>query len=204
MPVTILSDAQIRTLLENLSLEELQGFQNELKHALHEYSTETQASIHQPERTSVYSNATGATTLFMPSSSSSGNGVKVITLSTADRINAVDKDDAPPIIHPTGAITLFSPLGELVGLLHASSLTAFRTALASLCLVGKRAKVQTLTVFGCGEQAFWHVRLALMLRGSTIRQVNLVNRSFSPSCSAILKRFYGVPAATKAREGWSD
>jgi len=107
-------------------------------------------------------------------------------------------------VRPTGAVTLFSPVGEPVGILHASTLTAFRTALASLCLVSKRAQIRTLTVFGCGEQAYWHVRLALMLRGSTIRQVNLVNRSFSPSCAAILKRFYGVQAVIKAREGWTD
>jgi ornithine cyclodeaminase/alanine dehydrogenase-like protein (mu-crystallin family) len=61
-----------------------------------------------------------------------------------------------------------------------------------------------LTVFGCGEQAYWHVRLALMLRGSTIRQVNFVNRKFSPSCATILKRFYNVKSASKTREGWND
>jgi hypothetical protein len=76
MPLTVLSDAQIRALLENLTPDELVGFQRELKAALHEYSTETQSSVHQPERTSVFSGATGATTLFMPSASSAGNGVK--------------------------------------------------------------------------------------------------------------------------------
>jgi ornithine cyclodeaminase/alanine dehydrogenase-like protein (mu-crystallin family) len=108
------------------------------------------------------------------------------------------------VIHPTGAITLFAPTGEAAGILHAGTITAFRTALASLCLVGKRSHVSTLTVFGSGGQAYWHIRLALMLRGATIRQVNLVNRKLSRHCSALLDRLHAVPAATKAREGWTD
>ena len=136
---------------------------------------------------------------------SGSNFEVVITLSSANANERdADVEERLPVVRPTGAVTLFSPLGEPVGILHASTLTAFRTALASLCLVSKRAQVRTLTVFGCGEQAYWHVRLALMLRGSTIRQVNLVNRRFSPSCSSILKRFYGIQAATKTREGWTD
>lgn len=200
MTLTVLTDPQILGLLENLTAEELQDFQKNLKAALHEYSTATQSSVHLPERTSVTNAATGTNTLFMPSANSAGSGVKVITLSAAD----ANKNEELPVVRPTGAVTLFSSLGEPVGILHASTLTAFRTALASLCLVGKRTHVKTLTVFGCGEQAYWHVRLSLMLRGSTIRQVNFINRRFSPSCAAILKRFYGVQAATKAREGWTD
>jgi ornithine cyclodeaminase/alanine dehydrogenase-like protein (mu-crystallin family) len=108
------------------------------------------------------------------------------------------------VIRPTGAITLFHPNGSPAGILHASTLTAFRTALASACLVQKRNVVRSITVFGSGEQAYWHVRLALLLRGSTIRQVNIINRRFSPSCKAILQRFYGVAPEMKAREGWSE
>ncbi|KAK0617104.1 ornithine cyclodeaminase/mu-crystallin family protein [Immersiella caudata] len=201
MTLSVLTDAQIQGLLEGMTVQELLEFQANLKAALHEYSTSTQSTIHMPERTSMFNVATGTNTLFMPSSSSAGSGVKaVVTLSAAD----ADRNAELPVVRPTGAVTLFSPLGEPVGILHASTLTAFRTALASLCLVGKRAQVKTLTVFGCGEQAYWHVRLALMLRGSTIRQVNFVNRRFGPSCSAILKRFYSVGASVKAREGWTE
>lgn len=131
------------------------------------------------------------------------NTTTVVTLSTAQNQDETAKD-APPIIKPTGAITLFSPQGAPVGLLHASTLTAFRTALASVCLVSKRASIRTLTVFGCGEQAYWHVRLALLLRGSTIRTVNIMNRRFSPAAKALLKRFYSVPSSTKSREGWAE
>lgn len=64
--------------------------------------------------------------------------------------------------------------------------------------------MRTVTVFGCGEQAYWHVRLALLLRGSTIRQVNIINHRFGDSCRAILARLYGAPTAAKRREGWEE
>lgn len=79
MTLTVLTDDQIRSLLENLTLPELAGFQDALASALHEYSTTRQdetTSVHQPERISVHSAATGATTLFMPSCNSTGNGIK--------------------------------------------------------------------------------------------------------------------------------
>ncbi|KAM7223946.1 hypothetical protein V8F06_000419 [Rhypophila decipiens] len=208
MTLTVLTDDQIRILLENLTQEDLLSFQDVLKTALHEYSTGTQKdsgwkSIHQPERTSIHNDARGTNTLFMPSAGPDGLGIKVVTLSSAQHQDEA-KHEAPPIVKPTGAITLFSPQGTVVGLLHASTLTAFRTALASVCLVSKRARVHTLTVFGCGEQAYWHIRLALLLRGSTIRTVNIINRRFSDAAKALLKRLYGVPASVKAREGWTD
>lgn len=127
----------------------------------------------------------------------------MVTLSSAQHQDD-SKQDAPPIVKPTGAITLFDPQGKAVGLLHASTLTAFRTALASVCLVTKRSQVHTLTVFGSGEQAYWHVRLALLLRGETIRTVNIINRRFSDAAKALLRRFYAIPSSTKAREGWTD
>lgn len=125
----------------------------------------------------------------------------VITLSSAAHQQSTASQ---PVIRPTGAITLFGPDGCPLGILHASSLTAFRTALASVCLLARRNSVRTLTVFGCGEQAFWHIRLALLLRGSTIRHINVINRRFGESCKAILKRFYDIPGATKRREGWEE
>lgn len=64
--------------------------------------------------------------------------------------------------------------------------------------------MHTITAFGSGEQTYWHVRLALMLRGATIRHVNIINRGFSDSARDILKRFYAVPTETKEREGWAD
>ncbi|KAK1774480.1 hypothetical protein QBC45DRAFT_385353 [Copromyces sp. CBS 386.78] len=214
MTFSILTDDEIKSLLNNLTIDELESFRKNLRDALHEYSTGAQtpgqALIHQPERTVVRSGVTGATTLFMPSCSPAGHGVKVITLSSAEQIvkstqqEESGQEASNPLIRPTGAITLFSPNGSPRGIIHASTVTAFRTALASLCLIHKRDHVKTITVFGCGEQAYWHVRLTLLLRGSTIKHVNVINRRFSPSCGAMLRRFYEISPDIKAREGWTD
>ncbi len=87
MSLAVLSDDVIRDLLENLTREEADGFQDALQTALHEYSTGTQAigaSLYdQPARTSTYSDLTGATTLFMPSTSPAGNGIKGQSVRTA-------------------------------------------------------------------------------------------------------------------------
>lgn len=100
-------------------------------------------------------------------------------------------------------MNLFAPDGTLIGLIHAKTLTAFRTALASTSLVARRKRVKVITVFGSGEQAYWHVRLCLMMRGSTIKQVNVINRSFSDKATGMLKSFAVIPLSTKEREGWS-
>lgn len=70
--------------------------------------------------------------------------------------------------------------------------------------MAKRNRVQTITVFGSGEQAYWHIRLSLMLRGATIRNVHLLTRRFSDSAKQILQRLYAVPADVKQREGWTE
>lgn len=230
MSLVILTDEQIKDLLESMTVDELEGFYMDLRSALHDYSVgaqpdEEDLDIHQPQRIVVNSSRTGAKTLFMPSSSPVGLGVKVMTLTPphteASPPPAVSSPTDPdttiipkrrsttssndkPQISPTGAVTLFSPTGAPIGILHARTLTAFRTALASACLVVKRNKVHTVTVFGSGEQAYWHIRLALMLRGSTIRHVNIINRRFSDNARRILQRLYGVPAPVKAREGWTE
>lgn len=101
------------------------------------------------------------------------------------------------------SVTLYSPDGAPTALLRAETLTAFRTALASTILLVKRGRVRTLTVFGSGSQAYWHIRLALLLRGDTIRTVNIINRRFSDGAEDLLRRFHeDVSLATKRREGW--
>lgn len=78
--LSVLTDDQIRELLENLTVDELESFRHELKGTLHEYSNSTQITetslLHQPKRTAVHSAVTGATTLFMPSVSPGGTGIK--------------------------------------------------------------------------------------------------------------------------------
>ncbi|KAH7161396.1 hypothetical protein EDB81DRAFT_784644 [Dactylonectria macrodidyma] len=99
---------------------------------------------------------------------------------------------------------LFKPDGSPLGIVHPSALTAFRTALASACLLNRRNHVKTITVFGSGMQAYWHVRLALMMRGTTVKHINVVNRSFSSNATGLLKKFAVIPQHIKQREGWTD
>ena len=85
MSLVVLSDHHVKEILENLTLDEFESFRSVLSSALHEYSNSIQAvedgSYHQPARVSTHSNATGATTLYMPSASPAGMGVKGRSLS---------------------------------------------------------------------------------------------------------------------------
>ncbi|KAF4632004.1 hypothetical protein G7Y89_g6122 [Cudoniella acicularis] len=213
MPLTILSDTDVKNLLNNLTRADVESLQHSLRQALHEYSTGTQddgcCSDNQPERTVLESHR-GNTTLFMPSTSSSGIGMKVVTLATppsdTHSNNATDTLDAPPPAPttPYGALTLMDLSGKPFGFLNAEEVTAFRTALASSLLLTRRAKVKTITVFGVGKQAYWHVRLALLLHGSTIKQVHFINRTFSDRAKGILKTFVHIDPEIKTSEGWSN
>lgn len=79
MPLTILTDDNVKDVLGGLRFEDLKRFQESLRQALHKYSTGTQdegaCAMHQPERTVLVS-PDGVTSLFMPSISSSGLGIK--------------------------------------------------------------------------------------------------------------------------------
>lgn len=79
MGLTVLTDANVKDILQSLDREELMGLQSSLREALHEYATGTTSSgaaaANQPNRTVIESNS-GTTTLFMPSQSSSSIGMK--------------------------------------------------------------------------------------------------------------------------------
>ncbi|XP_044716221.1 NAD(P)-binding domain [Hirsutella rhossiliensis] len=204
MALTVLSDEQVRVLLEGLSLDELEEFRHVLASALHEFSTNAEADesgfYQQPHRTTTLHPASRATTLYMPSCGPQGMGCKVVSLTSSE----ATEDPSIKPISPTGVVNLLTPDGKPLGLIQASTLTAFRTALGSACLLNRRNHVKTITVFGSGLQAYWHVRLALMMRGSTIKHVNVINRRFSANASGILKKFTIIPQAIKDREGWAQ
>jgi ornithine cyclodeaminase/alanine dehydrogenase-like protein (mu-crystallin family) len=203
MTLTVLSDDQVRAIIESLTLDELEDFRHQLAEALHEYSTGAQGSdespYQQPHRATTCHPETQATTLYMPSCGPAGMGCKVLSLTTAD-----GEDANVELIRPTGTVNLFSPTGQPIGLLHVTTLTAFRTALASSCLLLRRSNVKTITVFGSGMQAYWHVRLALMMRGDSIKHVNVINRRFSDNAGNLLRKFTAISANIKEREGWQD
>jgi hypothetical protein len=79
MSLTILTDQNVKDILQSLDREELLGLQSSMRLALHEYATGTNSSgaaaANQPNRT-VIESSNGTTTLFMPSTSSSGIGMK--------------------------------------------------------------------------------------------------------------------------------
>ncbi len=58
-------------------------------------------------------------------------------------------------------------------------------------LLRRRENVGTITVFGAGKQAYWHIRLALLLRGPDIKRVNMINRSFARA-QPLLEEFYAL------------
>ncbi|KAF5592336.1 hypothetical protein FPANT_5426 [Fusarium pseudoanthophilum] len=195
MTYTVLSNDQVNSILEGLTIDELDEFRHVLASSLHEFSTGVPAleeAFQQPERISTLHPETMARTLYMPSCAPCGMGCKA------------SQDSRVTQISPTGVLNLFRPDGSPLGIVNATALTAFRTALASTCLLERRNHVKTLTVFGSGLQAYWHIRLALMIRGSTIKHVHVINHRWSDKATSILKRFASIPPEIKRREGWSD
>ena len=92
-----------------------------------------------------------------------------------------------------GSITLLDGAGHTTGLLNAAELTAFRTALASTMLLKKRQSVHDVTVFGGGKQAYWHIRLAMLLRPGEIHHLNIVTRSFDTATDCIRRLHNPMP-----------
>jgi hypothetical protein len=79
MSLTVLSDANVKQILNSLTKDEVETLQAGLRSSLHEYSTGTNSSgaaaVNQPKRT-VLESSTGTTSLFMPSTSTTGIGMK--------------------------------------------------------------------------------------------------------------------------------
>ncbi|OBT64485.1 hypothetical protein VE03_05378 [Pseudogymnoascus sp. 23342-1-I1] len=204
MSLTVLTDADVCEVLESLTIDDAHALQKSLRKALHEYSTGTQGeaacAMHQPERTAMVA-PSGKTTLFMPSTSSSGIGMKVVTLSTP---GAKSPTASTADMTPHGALTIMSSNGTPTGFLNAEEITAFRTALCSSLLFCRRKSFKSITVFGAGRQAFWHIRLALLLRGSSLKTVNIISRTFSDRVRDLVKTLYSVDPAIKEREGWEN
>ncbi|KAL4785366.1 hypothetical protein BJX76DRAFT_185211 [Aspergillus varians] len=270
MPLTILSGAQLRSLLESLTHDQIVSMQQNLSNALRDYSVGNQdsgcAATLQPRRTAV-TRRCGRTTIFMPASTRRSIGIKVISLqdtgsepgceietgedlrgikrlttreagsrnsmssvssemselslssqedtteqtsstpsSKGDPLPSASVDNKPigPGVSktmgawpgagsrdtsPQGSVTLFDDNSLPFGLINAEELTPFRTALTSTMIFNRRKKVHTVVVFGAGKQAYWHIRLAVILRGEDIKRVIIINRSFERA-SELLQDIY--------------
>jgi len=266
MPLTVLGDNDVNRILHSLTREHILELQESLSDALHWYSTSSDGndccSDFQPERTHL-KRKDGSTTLFMPASGLTGQGVKVVnidptgddsraaglpdvkslslehhgshesagssdtTQSPRPSISTVDgsvasrssissksgsmKDSidtaqtsrssgtGPPELPQKaastirGSLTLLDNHGHTTGLINAEEVTAFRTALASTMLLKKRHSVHDVTVFGAGKQAYWHIRLALLLRGPEIHHLNIVTRNFDTARGCIMRLYNPLP-----------
>ncbi|MCJ1255974.1 hypothetical protein MMC24_003793 [Lignoscripta atroalba] len=201
MPLTVLTDGDVRSLLLSLTRDDVLTLQNNLAEALHDYSTGTQettacCSANQPQRLSI-PGSRGQTTLFMPASTSTSTGMKIVSLASAPAsssspsnnssttlVSTTSNTSADPSTTssqsttPRGSLTLLDKSGTPLAFMNAEELTAFRTALAASAIFSRRARVHSITVFGAGKQAYWHIRLALLLRGEEIHHINIINRTF--------------------------
>lgn len=206
MPLTILADSDVRSVLFSLTKDDVLRLQNNLAEALHEYSTGSQettacCSANQPQRISLPLTRNSGT-LFMPARTGTTTGVKIVTFhcpekppsytssiaSTNSSTSVLTPASPAPSLKPSiassqsttphGSLTLLDSNGTPLGFINAEELTAFRTALASTLIFSKRSRVHTVTVFGAGKQAYWHIRLALLLRGHEIHHINIINRTF--------------------------
>jgi len=135
-----------------------------------------------------------------PSAVSVASDLSGMTLTPASTISSASTKSgssfAPPpsvassqSVTPKGTLTMLDAVGNPTGIMNAEELTAFRTALASTLMFQKREHVHTITVFGAGKQAYWHIRLALILKGDQIHHVNIINRSFERSAQ-LMRSFY--------------
>jgi hypothetical protein len=81
-PLTILPDSDVKRILHSLTKSEIEELQQALRKSLSAYSTtkqsEDERALTQPERTVIESDKSNgkSTTLFMPSTSAEGLGMK--------------------------------------------------------------------------------------------------------------------------------
>ncbi|PSK35978.1 hypothetical protein B9Z65_5793 [Elsinoe australis] len=113
--------------------------------------------------------------------------------SSTTTFNPPDSMSSADTTTPRGSLTLLDEQGTPTALINAEELTAFRTALATNALLKKRQSVHDVTVFGAGKQAYWHVRLAMLLRGDEIHHMNIINRSFDRARELIMRLWNPLP-----------
>ncbi|KAK7753248.1 hypothetical protein SLS62_004767 [Diatrype stigma] len=185
MSFTVLSDSDVKSLLAGLSTADATQLLDVLGQALVQYSCQDEQK-YQPHR-GVVARPDGQVSLFMPATTPETIGVKIVGVSpskpsppTASSSSAPLPDSSESKPPPPGlksALTLCDASGQAFGVLNAAELTAFRTALGSMLLYRYRRTTERIVVFGAGQQALWHIRLALLLRGADIRAITVVNRS---------------------------
>ncbi|KAF7544314.1 hypothetical protein G7Z17_g10053 [Cylindrodendrum hubeiense] len=169
MDFSVLSDKNVKTLLVNFEKSDISYMANTLETAFLSYSVETE-SQYQPHRQGV-TRSNGQTTLFMPATLSDGVSVKIVGVPPPQ---SSQTSLAPPL---RGVLVVCDEQGKCLGVVNSEEFTAFRTSLGSILPYQYRKRTDHVVVFGAGKQALWHLRLALVLRGSDIQTVTIINRS---------------------------
>ncbi|KAL2012403.1 hypothetical protein VTN00DRAFT_5121 [Thermoascus crustaceus] len=165
----LLPEHELSQLLRHLTPEQCHHLLNALSESLGSFSAQstsgTEKLIHQPLRSHIVTRDNN-TSLFMPASSTTTTGIKIVTIPGAGDGSVV------------GVINVFSPEGKLTGLLSAAEVTAFRTALATMTLFTRCSSLrkENIAIFGSGKQAEWHARLALLLVPGEIKRITFINR----------------------------
>lgn len=220
MTLTVLSHQDVRTLLFQLTKQDILDLQQNLADALHYYSTNTEDDGDDWDGGvgvdgMKMKRKDGGVVSVTPASSNDRFGVKITSLlnekmkrskssdtefttSSLESLS-LSRDSSSPSVKSSAttnttttttsgsqastasaksSLTLFSETGTPRAFINTMEITAFRTALASTMLFKKRVNVHDVVVFGAGRQAYWHIRLALLLRGEDIHHLNIINRDF--------------------------
>ncbi|KAL1600786.1 hypothetical protein SLS60_007174 [Paraconiothyrium brasiliense] len=190
---TVLSDKDIQQILRELSSSALNDLTQVLSQALEDYSTQNEGE-YQPHRAAV-TRPNGQISLFMPATTETLVGVKIVGVAPSPDPSTL-LPGTKPQAGLKSALTLCDDRGQAIGILNAAELTAFRTALGSMLLYKDRKNTGNIVVFGAGKQALWHLRLAVLLRGTDIKHITIVNRSSQRSRELIetLKSDAGWPS----------
>lgn len=160
----VISNNQVKNLLSSTTKESINSYQSVLSKSLKAYHKDPSLI---PERIVINREDNDAVHLFMPCFTDTRVGIKTLAGSKEGFKGAVS------IINQEN--------GALLGIVNAETLTAFRTALASCIPLTKffqdEEKGQVLTVFGNGLQAYWHVKLALILYRENFNKVQIAVRN---------------------------
>ncbi|RCK60763.1 hypothetical protein Cantr_08055 [Candida viswanathii] len=173
----VITDKQVSQFLDTHLTKEslLNQFQPTLLKSLTTYAQDSDAIV--PPRTVQPSNNPDSDTthIYMPCISPDEVGIKVISGGAGNNAKGLGFQ---------GCVLIMDEVtGQLQAVLNANTLTAFRTALASSLGLVKKVPLDKeeilleISVFGVGLQAYWHVKLALILYGDKIKQVNILNRT---------------------------
>lgn len=173
----VISDQAVTEFLnKTLSKESiLDAFQPTLLKSLTTYSQDSDHIV--PPRTVQPSNNPNSDTthIYMPCISPDEVGLKVISGGPGNNSKGLGFQ---------GCVLIMDEItGQLKAVINANNLTAFRTALASslgltkLIAPSNANILPELSAFGVGLQAYWHIKLALLLYEGKIKEVNILNRT---------------------------